>query len=147
MQEIKKTINGVEYTAVWNGILQSEKMMKECTVNGNLSVYRLAEKVFSQVIINPKISIDDFADRSSFYDVLDFGVSVLQGDFGEKKSKGALKKDVMNHWGAWRLIYCDMANFDYNTVFNEMTPQEIEKANIALDIVNEQINKQMKRKR
>lgn len=39
-----------------------------------------------------------------------------------------------------------MANFDYNTVFNQMTPQEIEKANIALDIVNEQIKKQSKRK-
>ena len=147
MLQITKTINGVEYIAQWNGILRSEMLLNKCVVNGNISVYRLADVVFSQVIISPKVSVDDFENRDEFYAVLDFGVSVLHGDFDDKKSKSKLKKDVTEHWGAWRLIYCDMANFDYNTVFNQMTPQEIEKANIALDIVNEQINKQMKRKK
>ena len=39
-----------------------------------------------------------------------------------------------------------MANFDYNTVFNQMTPDEIEEANIALDIVQDQLKKQSKKK-
>lgn len=40
-----------------------------------------------------------------------------------------------------------MANFTHDYVFNHMTPQEIEEANIALDIVNDQIKKQSKKKR
>lgn len=40
-----------------------------------------------------------------------------------------------------------MGNFDYNTVFNQMTPQEIAEANIALDIVQEQIKKETRRKK
>jgi hypothetical protein len=40
-----------------------------------------------------------------------------------------------------------MANFTYDEVFNHMTPQEIAKANIALDIVSAEIKKQSKKKR
>ena len=40
-----------------------------------------------------------------------------------------------------------MANFDYNTVFFQMTPQEIEEANIALDIVEEQLKNATKNKK
>jgi hypothetical protein len=34
-----------------------------------------------------------------------------------------------------------LGHFDYDTVFNQMTPQQIEEANIALDIVQEQSKK------
>ncbi len=36
-------------------------------------------------------------------------------------------------WGAWRLLLSD-ASFDYNTVFHQMTPNEIECANLAIDM-------------
>lgn len=39
-----------------------------------------------------------------------------------------------------------MANFTYDEVFHHMTPQEIAEANIALDIVSQEIKKQMKKK-
>lgn len=67
--------------------------------------------------------------------------------FEAKKTKAELKKRVRNNWAAWRLIYCEMANFTFDEVFHCMTPQEIEEANIALDIVNEEIKRQSKRKR
>nr|DAK55298.1 MAG TPA: hypothetical protein [Caudoviricetes sp.] len=37
-------------------------------------------------------------------------------------------------------------HFDYNTVFFQMTPQQIEEANIALDIYQEELQKAMKNK-
>lgn len=46
----------------------------------------------------------------------------------------------------WRLIFSD-GGFDYNTVFHQMTMDEVEEANAALDLYNEQIKRQMKKKR
>lgn len=38
----------------------------------------------------------------------------------------------MNNWSAWRLVLSDVG-LDYNTVFHQMLPSEIEEANAALD--------------
>ena len=46
----------------------------------------------------------------------------------------------------YRLVLSE-CGFDYNTVFFQMTPYEIEKANIALDIKIEAEKKAMKKKR
>lgn len=148
MKTIKKVINGVEYTAVWKGINFSNENIKQCTIKNTnlLSTSKLAKFVFDNIIINPKVDIDSFDDISEFSAVLDFGKSVLFGTFEDDKSKTKLKREIENEWGAWRLIFCDMANFDYDTVFNQLTPQEIQKANIALDIVNDQIKKSSKKK-
>lgn len=43
------------------------------------------------------------------------------------------------------MVFCDMANFTHDYVFNHMTPQEIQEANIALDIVQKQIKSQTKK--
>lgn len=40
-----------------------------------------------------------------------------------------------------------MANFTYDEVFNQMLPQEIEEANIALDIIEAEIKRRQKKKR
>lgn len=142
METIKKVINGVEYTAVWKGKNYTERVLKECLSEDErrYSNSKLSAVVFDDIIINPKVTADDFDDLQTFYEVLEFGKSVLFGDF-ESKSKAKLKSEVLKEWDYWRLIFCDIANFDYNTVFNQMTPQQVLKANIALDIVNEQIKK------
>lgn len=44
----------------------------------------------------------------------------------------------------WRLVLD--AKMDYNTVFNQMSPNEINEANAALDIYIEQANKAAKAK-
>lgn len=40
----------------------------------------------------------------------------------------------------WRLVLSD-GGFDYNTVFHQMLPEEIEEANIALDELIRAANK------
>lgn len=147
METIKKVINGVEYTAVYKGYNYTTQRIKECLLQDkkHYSNEKLSTVVFGEIIINPKVTVDDFDDLQAYNEVFEFGRSVLFGEF-ENKSKAKLKKEVLNEWDYWRLIYCDIANFDYNTVFNQMTPQQVLKANIALDIVNEQIKKSNSKK-
>lgn len=45
----------------------------------------------------------------------------------------------------YRLVFSD-GGFDYNTVFHQMTMDEVEEANVALDIVMEEQKKQAKKK-
>lgn len=45
----------------------------------------------------------------------------------------------------WRLVLSENG-FDYNTVFHQMTVEEIEEANAALDIYNEKLRRSMKKK-
>ena len=66
--------------------------------------------------------------------------------FVGRKTKAELKKRVRNNFAAWRLVLSG-CGFDYNTVFNQMLPEEIEMANIALDMKIEAEKKAMKRKR
>ena len=147
MEIVKKVINGIEYTAVWKGYNHSQKLKKQCLSNGKnkYSNEKLSNVIFGEIIINPKVSADDFDDIEVLRKVFDFGKSVLFGEF-EENSKPKLKKDVLSEWDYWRLIFCDLAHFDYDTVFNQMTPQQVLKANIALDIVNDEIKKQKNKK-
>jgi len=39
-----------------------------------------------------------------------------------------------------------LGNFDFNTVFHQMTPEEVEEANIALDIASEQLKNATRKK-
>ena len=55
--------------------------------------------------------------------------------FEKKRSRAQLKQRAKDNWACWRLILSDCGGFDYNTVFFQMTPQQIAEANIALDIM------------
>lgn len=44
----------------------------------------------------------------------------------------------------WRLVLD--AKMDYNTVFHQMLPSEIDEANAALDLYIEEVNKAAKKK-
>lgn len=52
---------------------------------------------------------------------------------------------MRNNWNAWRLVMAQRG-FDYQTVFYDMTPQEIDEANIALTIQIEAEKKALKTK-
>ena len=65
--------------------------------------------------------------------------------FEIRRTKQSLNKRVRENWACWRLILSD-CHFDYNTVFFQMTPQQIEEANIAIDIYQEELQKAMKNK-
>lgn len=145
MRTVQKTIRGVEYTAAWRGMAYAKEALARCRIGGGnvVSDYKLAEIVFAEIIISPQISMDDFVDLAEFYEVLDFGAAVLLGTYWDK-SKAALKRDVEEDWSLWRLVCNDLSSFVYKEVFYEMTPEEIAKANIALDLAIEQINKRGK---
>lgn len=142
---VKRKVDGKLYTATYKGVAYANSLKEQ--YEKNRSSLSLSEKLFNEVLISPKVDIDDFADMQSYLRVRNFLYEVSQGVFSkEKASKAALKRKVRKQWGCWRLIYCDMANFTYDEVFHRMSPQEIEEANIALDIVEELLKKKMKKK-
>ena len=47
-------------------------------------------------------------------------------------TKAELKRLAREHWAMWRLVLD--AKMDYNTVFHQMLPSEVEEANAALDM-------------
>lgn len=67
--------------------------------------------------------------------------------FVKRKTKSQLKRQARNNWHLWRLVLSDRG-FDYPTVFGKpfMTPQDVEEANIALDMQIEAEKKAMKSK-
>lgn len=65
--------------------------------------------------------------------------------FERTLSKKKLEREVRNNWNAWRLVMAQRG-FDYQTVFYFMTPQEIDEANIALDLQIEAEKKALKKK-
>lgn len=138
----KKTIDGIVYTARFRGI----SFFLRYVNNPDITQLQCAETLFKEVLVSPNVDIDDFEDLSTFNSVCQFLYEVAKGNGEKPIPKSELKRRVERDWACWRLIYCDMANFDYNTVFNQMTPQEIEEANIALDIIEAQIKKQSRKK-
>ena len=150
MRIVEKTIGGIVYRAQYKGLAFSSQLQDRCeTEDGKrLLQYDIARALFDEVLVSPKVTIDDFDSYSDFDEVYNFLFDVARGELGEKKrSRARLKREVLDDWACWRLIYCDMANFTYDEVFNRMTPLEIEKANIALDIVQAEIKKQTKKKK
>ena len=57
------------------------------------------------------------------------------------------KQKAKNNWDRWRLVFCDYASFSYTEVFCQMTDDEVMEANAALDIVDQQVRRQLKTKK
>lgn len=55
--------------------------------------------------------------------------------FEKRKTPLQLEQEVSKNWALWRLVVSDRG-FDYQTVFGKpfMTPQDVEMANIALNM-------------
>jgi hypothetical protein len=62
------------------------------------------------------------------------------------KDKNYYKQKAKQNWDRWRLLFCDYASFTYTEVFCQMTDEEVMEANCALDIVDQQVKAQMKKK-
>lgn len=94
--QVKKTINGVEYTAQFNGVSAAMEAIDGCYIDGssNISSKKLADYVFEHVIVNPKVTIDDFDSVSEMNEVAEWGRDVMQGNFrGEAIGRKAEKAD------------------------------------------------------
>lgn len=85
---VEKEINGKKYTAQFNGISAALKAVDESYIEGssNTSTIKMAEYLFSHVIVEPKnLSIDDFESMDEFNEVIAFARKVMQGEFRDKK--------------------------------------------------------------
>ncbi len=93
-EQIKKTINDVEYTAQFNGLAAALKAMDECYIDGtsNISTFKLSKYILENVIIDPKVDIDDFENADVLNEVTVFGRDVMQGTFRQEENEGGTKE-------------------------------------------------------
>ena len=128
----QKEIDGILYKARFKGI--SFSLFLDEQLENGITKLQLAEILFNEILVSPKISIDDFSDINSFYKVLNFLINVALGINGKKQSTAKLKRKVDENWAYWRLVLSGRG-FDYATVFGKpfMTPQDVKEANIALN--------------
>lgn len=92
---VKKTINGVEYTAQFNGLSAALKAVDNSYIDGtnNTSLEKLSKYLFDNVIVEPKgLTVDDFESMEDFNEVVTFARSVMQGDFRGSKNEGTTEK-------------------------------------------------------
>lgn len=142
MKEVKRVIDGVQYTAQYRGL----KYANEISEHDATRQFDLAGVLFREVLVSPKIEIDDFSDMRTFSKVFDFLLEVAVGAFEKQRTPAQTKEHARNNMACWRLIFSDMSNLDYNTVFHQMTPQEIEEANAALDIIAAEVRRKTNKK-
>lgn len=91
----RKVINGVEYTAQFNGLSAALSAIDESYIDGteNMSMIKLTKYILENVIVNPSgLTPDDFDTMEELNEVIRFGREVMQGKF-RNKNKGAEKKE------------------------------------------------------
>lgn len=92
---VKKTINGKEYTAQFNGISAALNAVDNSYIDGtnNTSVAKLSKYLFENVIVEPKgLTADDFDSMDEFNEVVTFAREVMQGNFREKADEKSTEK-------------------------------------------------------
>ena len=80
----KKTINGTEFTAQFNGLSAALSAIDNSNVEGTdrTSLLKLATYVLENVIVEPKgLTPDDFDTIEELNEVVRFGSDVMQGKF------------------------------------------------------------------
>ena len=128
---VEQEIDGVIYKARYLGVGYSMSL-SDRMANENSS-YQLADILFHEVLVSPKMEIDDFADVDAFSKVFSFLVSVVNGNTGKKVSNASLKRRATEeNWALWRLV---LSGVSFQAVFGKpfMTLQDIKEANFALD--------------
>ena len=134
MYIVERKIDGIIYKAQFKGIGFSIAINDLMEKKG--SSLRVAEILFDEVLVSPRITIDDFDDMETYKKVYDFLYDVASGiGLGKKLSKSKLKQRANDNWALWRLVLSGRG-FDYQTVFGKpfMTPQDVNEANVALDM-------------
>lgn len=84
----KKTINGVEYTAQFNGMSAALDAIDENYIDNssNISIKKLAKYIFDNVIVEPKgLTPDSFSSIDEMNEVVQWASGVMQGKFRDKE--------------------------------------------------------------
>lgn len=91
--QVKKTINGVEYTAQYNGVIAAQRAADSSYIDGTdtLSNEKLMLYLLENVLVDPKITadnIDDYFDNvQEAGEVTKFLSDVANGTFREETDK------------------------------------------------------------
>lgn len=91
---VEKEINGVKYTAQFNGISSALEAIDNSYIEGtsNTSVMKLSKYLFEHIIVEPKgLTPDSFDTMDEFNEVVAFAREVMSGDFHDKKDECATK--------------------------------------------------------
>lgn len=81
---VEKEINGVKYTAQFNGISAALEAADTFYIgdSSNISNIKLANYILKNVIVEPKgLTPDDFRSVDELGEVVAWGREVMQGDF------------------------------------------------------------------
>ena len=85
----KKTIDGTEYTAQFNGLSAALRAVDECYLNdgsSNIGVEKITKYVLENVIVEPPgLTPDDFDSMETLNAVVKFGQAVMQGKFRDEE--------------------------------------------------------------
>lgn len=86
-----KEINGVKYTAQFNGLSAALKAIDNSYVGDNsknISIYKMASYIFDNVIVEPAgLTVDDFDSFEELNEVVRWGMEVMQGKFRDENKK------------------------------------------------------------
>ena len=87
--QVKKTIHGVKYTAQFNGMGTALDAMDNWynDEGTNMSVKKITDYVLANVIVDPKVKVDDFKKYSELQDVVAWGRKVMQGEIQPEDSE------------------------------------------------------------
>ena len=91
---VKKEINGIEYTAQFNGIAAAVEALDDWRKdNENISISKMSKYVLDHVIVEPKgLTMDSFETLDELTEVVNFGRDVSQGKFREEAVKNAANR-------------------------------------------------------
>ena len=80
---VTKEINGNTYTAQFNGMYACLEALDEmgATSQKGLSLAKMAKYVLENVIVDPKLSVNDFSNMDDLNAVVAFGSEIMKGNF------------------------------------------------------------------
>ena len=82
-----KEINGNTYTAQFNGMYACLEALDEmgATSQKGLSLAKMAKYVLENVIVDPKLSVNDFSNMDELNAVVAFGSEIMKGNFPKQE--------------------------------------------------------------
>ena len=85
---VEKTIRGKEYVFQHNGVSAWLKALDNSYVDGtsNISAFKLNEYLLENVVVSPKLSIDDFTSADELSEVTAFARKVASGEIQPEKA-------------------------------------------------------------
>lgn len=88
-----KEINGVKYTAQFNGLSAWLKCVDASYIEGTqtTSAELFSENLLKMGLVEPKVTVDDFETQAELNDVTEFVKGVMRGDFRDTEAPAKAK--------------------------------------------------------